>query len=454
MSDELWWYATRAAGLMTWSTACASTVVGLALLTRFVRHRVGGWLTDLHRFLSVASIMFLLAHGAALTLDSVIALGWREILIPGESTWEPEAATWGIIAAWTLIAVQLVSLVRNHISAMLWRTAHGLAVLSVAAGAYHAWLGGSDVTDPTILVVTGLGSVIVVTLVAVRLRRKDDSPNEHVLNEREAVLEEMRERLENLPVPQPVSIPQMTTDSTSTLPRRAPAASTNTSTALDEEPATVGTVTADTAFADDPFSGVPPGDASSGLTDWLNPPGVDPFGREKIDPFRNNAPPPMAEGFGPGLVQEEEPDTEPVAFGGEGEPPPFLPSGGPSPFGNEPPPPAASPTPTQPPPENLFAPATAEDEPVLKDELQHLPVLQPGSNPFRPVNPPPSTISVPTEPLTPATVSAPTGPPPLPDAVDPATGKPDEAAYAAWLVEWLAYAERYGEETPEDPSRA
>lgn len=38
--------------------------------------------------------------------------------------------------------------------------------------------------------------------------------------------------------------------------------------------------------------------------------------------------------------------------------------------------------------------------------------------------------------------------PPLPtDAEDPVTGEPDEAAYRAWLKEWLVYAEQYGDET-------
>ena len=44
-------------------------------------------------------------------------------------------------------------------------------------------------------------------------------------------------------------------------------------------------------------------------------------------------------------------------------------------------------------------------------------------------------------------------PPPLPTTVDPATGEPDEEAYRAWLVEWLAYAEQYGDEAPVDPGR-
>ena len=44
-------------------------------------------------------------------------------------------------------------------------------------------------------------------------------------------------------------------------------------------------------------------------------------------------------------------------------------------------------------------------------------------------------------------------PPPLPvHAIDPTTGKTDETAYKDWLVEWLAYAEHYGDEAPVDPT--
>lgn len=45
-------------------------------------------------------------------------------------------------------------------------------------------------------------------------------------------------------------------------------------------------------------------------------------------------------------------------------------------------------------------------------------------------------------------------PPPLPEgAIDPVTGEPDQAVYQAWPIEWLAYADTYGEETQDDPSR-
>jgi hypothetical protein len=51
--------------------------------------------------------------------------------------------------------------------------------------------------------------------------------------------------------------------------------------------------------------------------------------------------------------------------------------------------------------------------------------------------------------------AAPLAPPALPaQAIDPSTGEPDETAYKEWLVEWLAFAEQYGDDAPSDPSRA
>ena len=57
-----------------------------------------------------------------------------------------------------------------------------LSIVTVAAGSYHAWLGGSDIDNPLTWLIAGAGSAIVVLLVAVRLRR---AGNRHVLESRE-----------------------------------------------------------------------------------------------------------------------------------------------------------------------------------------------------------------------------------------------------------------------------
>lgn len=196
MGEQVWWYATRAAGLMTWSTAVAAVIVGLLLSTRVIKNRSGPWLLDLHRFLGGLSLLFLIVHMATLSLDSFVDFGLRELFIPGASAWNPEAAAWGIIAAFTLSLVEVTSLLRTWINPTIWRAVHMMSIVTVAAGSYHALLGGSDVDNPITWIVAGVGAVAIAILVGARLRpgRQNDR---HLVNAplRRAHLHEVRQRL-------------------------------------------------------------------------------------------------------------------------------------------------------------------------------------------------------------------------------------------------------------------
>jgi len=376
VNNEVWWYATRAAGLMTWSTATASVIAGILLMVPTVRSRSGPWFDDMHRFLSSVSMIFLATHVGTLWLNSEAGFGWRDILVPGQSSWEPEAAAWGVIAAWALLAIHLTSLTRDKISEFVWRSIHVLAVLTVGAGTYHAWLGGTDAHSPRTWIVAGLGSVLVIALITIRIRSRDDTQPGRVFKDQEALLREMRDRLENLPMPKAIAPLPTVAESASLLPQRS--------------------------SVDAPLP-----DRSPQLGSWVGPSTDDPFDDAGVDPFD------------PGV--------------------------------------------------GLFEPATEEEEQRVESvDLSELPPFEEGTSPFGPAHPAVAAISIPVEPVsfdTPAPavlepvaagqVVAPAGPPPLPEAaVDPVTGKPDESVYAAWLVEWLAYADRYGEETPGDPDRS
>lgn len=329
----MWWYATRAAGLMTWTTATASVVLGLLLSTKRIRARTGPWFLDLHRFLGGISVVFLLAHLVTLWADSYVDFGFREILVPGESTWKPEAIAWGIIAAYLLVAVEVSSLLRARIGKGLWRAIHFTSFGAMIGGSYHAYLAGSDVDNPVTWAIAGIGSILVLGLVSLRLQRLDpEDPETGGFGDNVAILEEMRRRLEDLPIPESTPQPRIAMATVDALPRRAP-------------------VSADL-------------------------PGID----EIESPPR---------------------DDSPVGFSTD----PFA----------------------------ALPPRTDEPEPALFAQFA------------RPDAPPPDPVEA--EP-------APAGPPPVPDdAVDPVTGEPDQAVYSRWLKEWLAYAEQYGDETTEDPSR-
>lgn len=452
MSDQVWWYATRAAGLMTWFTAVVAVIIGLLLSTRIVKNRTGPWLLDLHRFLSGISVLFLAAHLTTLYFDSFEDFGPRELFIPGESTWNPEAAAWGIIAAFALVLVEVTSLLRKWLSPSVWRMFHMLSIVTVAAGSYHAWLGGTDVANPLTYLIAGAGSVMVVLLVGIRLRRAGN--DDHMTadrSSREALLLEMRQRLEDLPIPDTKTEAELDTSSTASLPRRAAGANPGGS-PFDETPLQPGQVHIPSAGAvpaappappaapTDAFAAVPLGDESPDLGTWVAPENESPFGRAPLDPFADDAG-----------------TTEPDFTFGQSAPDPFLrgddtppPVDGDSPF-------AGSPFESAPAPQESEAPSPFGEPaaPPVPTPEPFTPVTeQPVTNPFSPAEPTPQALSVevPATDATPAVAAD--GPPPLPEsAIDPATGEPDQAAYQAWLVDWLAFAERYGEETPDDPSR-
>ena len=396
MSDQVWWYATRAAGLMTWATAVAAVIVGLLLSTRVAKKPTGPWLLDLHRFLGGISVLFLVVHMGALSFDSFVDFGPRELLIPGESTWNTEAAAWGIIAAFTLILVEVTSLLRKWINPTVWRMFHAMSIITVAAGSYHAWLGGSDIDNPLTWVIAGAASIIVALLVGVRLRRAayEDRTTTDRLS-REALLREMRERLEGLAVSDTTTEAELRVDGASSLPRRTAGANP-----LNGALPLPGQLDILTPRATPTAQAPPPA-----VDDAAAPEPVSPFDRAPIDLFGTPSVPPSA----PSQPQESN------VTSGQQAPDPFL---------------RRDNAPTLHPAPHAFE-AQPADEPSPADV----------SSPFG------SRVPGPT----------PTGtqrPPPLPEgAIDPVTGEPDQAAYQAWLIEWLAYADTYGEETPDDPSR-
>lgn len=399
MNEEVWWYATRGAGLMTWVTACGSVLIGLLLSGKSIKSLDRPWFFDLHRFLSSVSMIFLVTHLGTLYMYNTEIFTWRALLIPGESTWETTAASMGIIAFWSLIAVELTSLLQDRVSSAIWRVAHGLAVVTVVAGTYHAWLGGSDVRNPIIWAIVVVGSLLAGGLIARRLRPKNNvqATNVHK-SDHEGLLVQTQAQLEGLPVDGQLAQPKLQLNSTAALPRRVP----------------LGT-TFDNSFASDPFASVPSA-TTKPQRESLVSPTPDELPRSEVDPFRHNTRPTGSEETNPRSTRPR-----------------------PDPF------------------QRARHIAEAESAAASGPEkVEHrLPPRATGVNPFVSPEPPVMAFTDPPEPEpvpapqpTITAAGAPT-PPPLPNE----SGEVDEAVYTAWLVEWLAFAEKYGNEMPEDPTR-
>ena len=149
MNSQLWWYATRANGLVAWALLAAGLLWGLALSTKLGGGRPRpAWLLDLHRFLGGAGLVFTGLHVLSILLDTYVHFGIVEVLVPLTGHWHPLAVAWGIAAMYLMVAVEATSLLRAHISKQLWRLTHVASFPLFAVATIHALSAGTDRSTP------------------------------------------------------------------------------------------------------------------------------------------------------------------------------------------------------------------------------------------------------------------------------------------------------------------
>ncbi len=167
---NLWWYSTRAAGIVAWVMLGLSVLWGLATTTAILQERrKPGWLLDLHSWLGGAACVFTGIHLLALLGDDYVEFGLRELLVPMTSTWRPWAVAWGIVSFYLLVSIQITSLMRRRLPKKLWRALHTSAfVLFVTAGV-HAGMSGTDISNIMYITVTILITSLVVLTTLYRI---------------------------------------------------------------------------------------------------------------------------------------------------------------------------------------------------------------------------------------------------------------------------------------------
>jgi len=170
VSPQVTWYAARASGIVAWALATASVVWGLALSTRALGKKPRpAWLFDLHRFLGGLALIFTGLHVGAILLDTYVHFSLANVLVPLTGTWHPGAVAWGVVGLYVLLAVELTSLARAHISKKLWRRVHFGSFALFAVSTVHALAAGTDARSGPFVVAAIAACAVVVVLTAVRV---------------------------------------------------------------------------------------------------------------------------------------------------------------------------------------------------------------------------------------------------------------------------------------------
>jgi DMSO/TMAO reductase YedYZ heme-binding membrane subunit len=181
MSEHVWWYLTRASGIVAWLMLTASVIWGVVLATKaFPEHRRPAWLLDLHRWLGGLAVAFTAVHLGALVADSYVHFGLADLTIPFASQWRPGAVALGVGAMWLLLAVELTSLAMKRLPRTVWRWIHLSSYAVFVLVSFHAALAGSDRSQWLYQVTAASSIVAVVWATVYRLthRRPARQPRE------------------------------------------------------------------------------------------------------------------------------------------------------------------------------------------------------------------------------------------------------------------------------------
>lgn len=149
MDPKIWWYLSRATGLVAWGLAVGAILVGLALSTRALGpNPKAPWLLALHRWLGGLTVLFTGAHIAAIVADSFVPFDAADVLVPFASDWKPMPVASGILAAWLLVAIELTSLQMRRLPKRVWRFIHLSSYLVAVLATVHGLTAGSDADNP------------------------------------------------------------------------------------------------------------------------------------------------------------------------------------------------------------------------------------------------------------------------------------------------------------------
>ena len=145
VDPRLWWWLSRASGIVAWVVVSAAVVWGLLASTKMIRRRgMPAWILDLHRYLGTLTIVFVAIHIGSIWADSFVKFTPRQLFVPLAATWRPHAVAWGIVSTYLLVAIQTTSWAMRRLPRRVWHRVHMLSIPMIVIATVHGLLAGSD----------------------------------------------------------------------------------------------------------------------------------------------------------------------------------------------------------------------------------------------------------------------------------------------------------------------
>ena len=164
------WYASRAAGVSSYLFIWVGLVGGLLMSSAWFDGIVGrARLLAIHQTASFAGVLLGFAHALILIPDSWTSFGLVDVLVPFGSYYERFNTGIGALALYLGLAVSVSFWFRKRLGMKAWRYLHYSAFAAYAGALWHGLSIGSDSSEPWLVGVYVLTSLLVVFGLVVRL---------------------------------------------------------------------------------------------------------------------------------------------------------------------------------------------------------------------------------------------------------------------------------------------
>ena len=174
MYDQVLWFTTRGWGAVSLLMLTASVCFGLVTVARLGSDGWPRFLNlEMHRRVSLISIVFLVVHVLAAVFDPFAKLGFAAAIVPLASTYRPLPVALGVISMYLFIALIVTGLLRNRMPQPLWRTIHWSSYAMWPLAVLHSVLSGSDTGSLWMLAIDGVCFALVAVCLVLRVSFAD-----------------------------------------------------------------------------------------------------------------------------------------------------------------------------------------------------------------------------------------------------------------------------------------
>ena len=156
------WYTIRATGVVALVLLTLSMVLGALVATRVGGRAVGRFeLNEIHRSLSLMTVLFVAIHVFVTVIDSYVPIGLTSVVLPLTSSYRRWPVALGTVALDLMLAVALTSVAKQRLRHSTWRVVHWFSGLSFVTAVVHEFLTGSDAHRPwsLVLIASCVGAV-------------------------------------------------------------------------------------------------------------------------------------------------------------------------------------------------------------------------------------------------------------------------------------------------------